>query len=133
MKETTEMLDAAAAIAGLTLPGEQKILMLNGLNSQRESAAAIRNLHLPNSVAPAFVFDPVPPGMVLDTAKRPIRLSPAPSVNHFREDGGDRAMESYAFATVRELAELVKTRKVTSIALTTMYIARLKRLDPTLH
>ncbi len=38
-----------------------------------------------------------------------------------------------AFATVRELAELVRTRKVTSLALTKMYLARLKRYDPRLH
>ena len=34
---------------------------------------------------------------------------------------------------MRELAELVKTRKVTSTELTKMYIARLKKLDPVLH
>jgi len=42
-------------------------------------------------------------------------------------------IESLAFATVRELAELVRTRKVTSVALTQMYLARLKRYDPQLH
>ncbi len=69
------MIDAAAAIAGISVTAEQKTLMLSGLKSQRESAAAIRELHLPNSVAPAFVFDPVPPGMVLHTAKLPMRIS----------------------------------------------------------
>jgi Asp-tRNA(Asn)/Glu-tRNA(Gln) amidotransferase A subunit family amidase len=53
-------------------------------------------------------------------------------VHQTREDG-DLAMESYAFATVRELAELIKTRKITSTDLTKMYLARLKRLDATLH
>ena len=66
---TPEMIDAAAAIAGITVTSEQKSLMLSGLKSQRESAAVIRELHLPNNVAPAFIFDPVPPGMVLHTAK----------------------------------------------------------------
>ena len=45
-------------------------------------------------------------------------------------EGGEDAL---AFATVRELAELVRTRKVTSVALTKMYLARLKRYDPRLH
>jgi Asp-tRNA(Asn)/Glu-tRNA(Gln) amidotransferase A subunit family amidase len=136
---TPEMMDAAAAIAGITLTAEQKSMMLDGLNSQRESAAAIRKLSLPNNVAPAFIFDPVPPGMVLDTVKRPIKLSSAPNVSHYLEqvrqtrEDGDLAMESYAFATVRELAELVRTRRVTSVELTKMYLARLKRLDSTLH
>ncbi len=41
--------------------------------------------------------------------------------------------DALAFASVRELAELVKTRKVTSVALTKMYLARLKKYDPRLH
>ena len=41
--------------------------------------------------------------------------------------------DALAFASVRELAELVKTRKVTSVALTKMYLARLKKYDPQLH
>ena len=126
------MIDAAAAIVGITLTAEQKGLMLSGLKSQRESAAAIRELHLPNSVAPAIVFDPVPPGMVLHTAKLPMRISVAP-----KPAGtaivGDEAAESLAFKTVRELAELVRTHKVTSTQLTKMYLGRLKRLDPMLH
>ena len=45
----------------------------------------------------------------------------------------DGEEEELAFATVRELAELLRTRKVTSLALTKMYLARLKRYDPRLH
>jgi len=135
MKITPEMMDAAAAIAGITLTGAQKELMLTGLNSQRETVAAIRDLHLPNSVAPAFVFDPVPPGMVLDTVRRPIKISAPPHVVFERHapGGGLVALESLAFLTLRDLAELIKTRRVTSIELTKMYLGRLKRLDPKLH
>jgi Asp-tRNA(Asn)/Glu-tRNA(Gln) amidotransferase A subunit family amidase len=38
-----------------------------------------------------------------------------------------------AFASVRELAELVKARKVSSIALTKIYLERLKKYGPRLH
>src|SRR5256714_10684557 len=41
-------------------------------------------------------------------------------------------LERLAFASVRELAELVRTKRVTSAALTEMYLERLKRLDATL-
>src|SRR5262249_61756953 len=37
-----------------------------------------------------------------------------------------------ALASVRELAELVRSKKVSSSALTEMYLERLKRYDPTL-
>ena len=41
-------------------------------------------------------------------------------------------LEDVAFYSVRQLAELVRTKKVSSTALTEMYIARLKRYDPVL-
>ncbi len=47
---------------------------------------------------------------------------------------GDAAgLESIAYLSVRELAVLIKTRKITSTELTRMYLGRLKRLDSTLH
>jgi Asp-tRNA(Asn)/Glu-tRNA(Gln) amidotransferase A subunit family amidase len=125
---TAATLEAAAVVAGITLTDEQKKMMLGDLNSQRKSVAAIRQLNLPNSVAPAFVFDPVPPGMVLDTVKHPIRIS-APAKVEFT--GAE--LESLAFLPVRALAELVHTRKVTSAGLTKMYLSRLRRFDPKLH
>ena len=124
---TAPMIDAAASIAGITLTDDQKAMMLAGLKSQHESVLAIRDLHLPNSVAPALLFDPVPPGTILDTTRKPMKLSPAvPAKFH-----GD--IESLAFQTVRQLAELLRTRQITSTDLTKMYLARLKRLDPLLH
>lgn len=133
-KVTPDMIDAAAAIVGIPVTTNQKAMMLEGLNSQRKSVAAIRELDIPNSVAPAFVFDPVPPGMALDTVRRPMRISVAQrSVPAHGASAGTPADESLAFLTVRELAELVKTRKVTSKQLTGMYLARLKRLDASLH
>src|SRR5580698_4988850 len=128
-KITSKMIDDAAAIAGITIADDQKALMLDGLNNQRDDAFEIRKLALPNSVAPAFVFDPVPGTMVLDTVKKPMKISAAPKVSF--EASGD--VEALAFLSVRELAELVRAKRVTSTALTKMYIARLKRYDPVLH
>ena len=134
---TDAMIDAAAAIAGIKITDDQKKLMMNGLRNQMQSVATIRGLHLPNSVAPAVVFDPVPAGMVLDTVKKPMKVSAPPKVVFERSAiaAGDdlEGSNALAFLTVRELAELVKTRKVTSTELTKMYIARLKKLDPVLH
>ena len=126
---TPEMIDAAAAIAAVKLTPEQKAQVLDGLKQQRDSVLVIRSMKIPNSVPPAFIFDPVPAGMKLDTAKKPMRMSKAPDVKVLAGSGED----TLAFASVRELAELVKTRKVSSVALTKMYLARLKRYDPRLH
>ena len=124
---TPEMIDAAAAIAGIAVTADQKAMMLDGLVKMRDSVMVIRSMKLPNAVAPALVFDPVPAGMKLDTVKRPMKMSAAPNV------AGLSGEEKLAFASVRELAELVKTRKTTSLELTKMYLARLKRYDPKLH
>lgn len=128
-KITPEMIDAAAVIAGVSLSTEQKTMMLEGLTRQRDSVAVIRTMKIPNSVAPAFVFDPVPVGMVLEKERKPMRMSAAPDVKALASAGS----EGLAFASVRELAELLKTRKVTSTTLTKIYLERLKKYDPRLH
>jgi len=136
VKITPEMIDAAAAIAGIAVSDEQKKMMFEGLTEQRESLHAIRELHLPNSVAPAFVFDPVPGGTTLQTERRPMKIGAAPDVHALAgriAAGVTGDSDALAFSTVRELAELVKTRKVTAVELTKMYLARLKRFDPKLH
>jgi Asp-tRNA(Asn)/Glu-tRNA(Gln) amidotransferase A subunit family amidase len=136
-KITAAMIDNAAIIAGVTLSEEQKTMMLDGLNSQRDSVLELRKLPLPNSVAPAVIFDPVPGGMVLDTTKRPLKMSPAPDLSGLTSklsaQDAEHAAETLAFATIRELAELVRTKRVSATTLTKMYLARLKRLDAKLH
>jgi Asp-tRNA(Asn)/Glu-tRNA(Gln) amidotransferase A subunit family amidase len=132
-KITPEMIDAAAAIAGITLTAEQKEMMLEGLTKQRDSVAVIRTMKIPNSVAPALVFDPVPAGMKLDTERRPMRMSKAPDVSGLASAGVDGGSDALAFASVRELAELVKNRKASSVELTKMYLGRLKKYDSRLH
>jgi Asp-tRNA(Asn)/Glu-tRNA(Gln) amidotransferase A subunit family amidase len=135
-KITPEMIDAASAIAGVSLTADQKEMMLEGLTKQRDSVAVIRTMKIPNSVAPAFVFDPVPAGMKLDTERKPMRMSAAPDVSGLAAKASAGLAEdsdALAFASVRELAELRKTQKVSSVALTKMYLGRLKKYDSRLH
>jgi Asp-tRNA(Asn)/Glu-tRNA(Gln) amidotransferase A subunit family amidase len=127
MKITPELLDDAAALAGVKLTADQKKMMLDGLDSQRESYDPIRALKMPNSVAPAFIFDPLPPGAKVETAKTAAHFSDAPAL------AVPANLEELAFASVRDLAELLRMKKVTSLALTQMYLTRLKRYDPKLH
>jgi Asp-tRNA(Asn)/Glu-tRNA(Gln) amidotransferase A subunit family amidase len=132
-KITAAMIDNAAIIAGVQIEDAQKAAMIDGLNSQRDDVLAIRKLDLPNAVAPAFLFDPVPGGMQLETERKPIQISEPPQVTLKNYDNPDANAEELAFLTLRELAELVRTQRVTSTTLTKMYLARLKRYDPTLH
>lgn len=128
-KISREMIDQAAAIAGVRISDEYKEMMLESLNDAVKSYDAIFNLHLKNEVAPAVVFDPVLPGMKFETERRPIKISSATNANA----GVPKNLEDLAFYSVRQLAELVRTKKVSSLSLTEMYLGRLKRYDPTLH
>ena len=128
-KITVEIIEQAAIIAGVRFTEEQRKVMIEGLTGQRDDVVEIRKMALPNSVTPSMVFDPVPAGVKLDTARKPMKLSASPSVASVSLSNEDRV----AFSTVRELAELLHTRKVTSVDLTKMYLARLKRYDPKLH
>ena len=70
--------------------------------------------------------------MVLDATRVPMRMSAAPDAGRLMagmQGGPDANAEKLAFLTVRELAELVRTKRVSSVTLTRMYLARLKRLD----
>ncbi len=128
-KITDAMIEAAAAIAGLRFTPEQRQSMLEGLNSQREDIATVRQMGLSNAVAPSLVQNPVLPGTVLETARQPPKLGPAPGVAEISIGQEDQV----AFATVRQLGELLRSRKITSVELTKLYLARLRRYDPTLH
>jgi len=128
-KITKEMIENAAAIADVPIPDEYKEMMLEDLNSHAKDYEEIYKLHIPNSVDPALVFDPVLPGMKFETARKPMRISKAPSSV---AAGALKNLDDLAFASARELAELVRTKKVSSLALTQMYLGRLKKFDPTL-
>ncbi len=132
---TDAMIDEAAKLAGVgPFTAEQKKQMRTSLASQHGAYDSIRALKIPYSVAPAFVFHPLP------AAKR-VKLD-ADGEKNERVHGiqissklvvNPSNIEDLAFATVRQLWDLLQTQKITSLALTKMYIARLKRLDAKLH
>src|SRR6185295_6654739 len=66
-------------------------------------------------------------GMEVNRARLPFRLSAAPAVKR------PANLEEAAFWPVRHLAELLKTRQVTSLELTEMYLTRLHRYNGKLN
>ncbi len=139
-KITPEMLDQAAQLAGVgPFTDAQKKMMLDGLNHMRDGYAQIRALKLPNSVAPAFVFHPQPaakPEPPKGGEPKPLGSANGESRAGsflFAGSGLPVRIEDVSFATVAELGSLIFDRKITSLDLTKLYLARLKRYDPTLH
>jgi Asp-tRNA(Asn)/Glu-tRNA(Gln) amidotransferase A subunit family amidase len=103
-------------------------MMLENLNEHSKGYEEIYKLHMPNSVEPALIFDPVLPGMKFETERKPMRISELTQVWLSR----DFEVEELAFASLRQLADSVKSREVSSVQLTEMYLKRLKRYDSAL-
>lgn len=124
---TTATIACAEEISGLTFTPEQRQQMVDGLKGQESQIEQLHKIPLANSVAPAIVFDPVPPGVTLTLpVKRPTVRSRVPL------RAMPNALEDLAFLPVTELAELVRRRKVTSTQLTEMYLGRIRKYDPVL-
>lgn len=123
---TKEMITRAALLADVPIAESDQEMMVADLNDQIKGYEEIHKLQLTNRVAPALLFNPVLPGMKFETIRRPARLASAPKTS------APKNLEDAAFYSVRQLGELVRTRKVSSAALTEMYLERLKRYDPML-
>lgn len=126
-KITPAMIADAASVAGVQFDEKQIEMMGDDLQNRLKAYEAIHNLHIDNGVAPALVFDPVLPGMSYAHPKGPMKLS------RIVAPGTPKNIEDVAFYNVRQLGELVRTKRVSSSALTEMYLSRLKKYDPALH
>ena len=119
-------LDAAGRLVGQTYSDAERQLMRGGLERSRAAIGQLREREIPPGVESAVTFDPILPGVDLPTGAS--SFDAAAEVPDYNGN-----VESLAFATVPTLSALLRASKVTSVALTKMYLARLKRHDPTLH
>lgn len=125
---TDATIRAAAEVAGVQFSDEERALMLEGLTRQTAQLHRLHRIPLENAVAPAIIFTPLPrQDAVPRGPQRPIVLTrrAAPAMPTERE--------ALAYASVTDLAALLRTRALSSVALTEMYLTRLERLDPQLH
>lgn len=127
MEITAATIADAEEVAGVRFEPEEREMMVEGLRLQAQRIAALHAIPLDNSVPPAIVFNPLPPGKTLPSDRRRPPVRSRAAIPAFTGDP-----ESLAFAPVTVLSELVRTRKVTSLQLTRMYLARLKKYDPVL-
>jgi Asp-tRNA(Asn)/Glu-tRNA(Gln) amidotransferase A subunit family amidase len=133
---TKAALQAALEIIGLGYTEAELDLLLqprgqfgndfSGRGDRRNAYDALRAVPLPNSVMPALFFHPLPPSVPI--ADRPPRFPP-PRTGVTRPAN----LEDAAFWPIPALAALIRTRQVTSVELTRMYLDRLQRYDSVLH
>jgi Asp-tRNA(Asn)/Glu-tRNA(Gln) amidotransferase A subunit family amidase len=124
---TTNDVMMAEKLFGLDLPADKLRMMLSGLRAQQRDYAVIRQIGVSNSVLPAVLFNPIPTGMTFETKRLRPEWSPAPKMT------APARLEDAAFYSVEQLAALLKSRQITSVQLTGMYLDRLKKYGPKLN
>jgi Asp-tRNA(Asn)/Glu-tRNA(Gln) amidotransferase A subunit family amidase len=124
---TLEMVTDALKLSGIELTEDERKAMVDSANQNLARYEEMRAIHIPNDVSPPFHFSAIVPGLTVSRAKLPFKLRAAPAVKRPAQ------LEEVAFWPVRHLAELLRTRQVTSLELTEMYLARLHRYNGTLN
>ena len=111
---------SAEKISGLSFSSSERDSLLPNVIQRVEQYNALREIELQNDTPFPLFYDPLPIGL------KPPRGRDQFKFNDIETSLSDN-IESCAFMTIPELANLIRTRQVTSEALTRMYIERLKR------
>ena len=122
---TKDMLHTAEKLIGIELTDAQEAMALAGVNRNLDSYETVRKIDIPLDTEPATAFHPAHARKELHGPRTKFRFSKV-------DPPAFKSIEELAFATVPQLAELIRTRKITSTELTKMYLARLKRFGPKL-
>src|SRR5687768_11855365 len=100
-------------------------MALGGVNRNLDAYENVRKIDIPLDTEPAIAFHPLRAKKELYVPRTKFRFGKV-------ELPAFKTVEDLAFATVPQLAELIRTRKITSTELTQMYLSRLKRYGPKL-
>ena len=124
---TTKDIAASEKVIGLEFTSKERKMMLDNVRRNLSRFRELRRVSLQNSVPPALLFNPVIPGMDLLKDRKPLKMPEASGIQV------PSNFEDLAFYPVTELAQLIKSRKITSTELTQLYLERLKKFGPRLE
>jgi Asp-tRNA(Asn)/Glu-tRNA(Gln) amidotransferase A subunit family amidase len=124
---TPEMVQQAEWVAGISLSESERKDLAKSLTQIMREIRAVRAVPVSYDVPPALVFDPAP---WLPPVTGPIRRGAEP-ISSTAPKKPDSA-EDIAFLPVTALSALIRTRQISSVELTKLYLERLKKYDPTL-
>jgi Asp-tRNA(Asn)/Glu-tRNA(Gln) amidotransferase A subunit family amidase len=126
LRVTKEMLQQTEKLIGLELTDAQEAMALQNASANLDRYEALRKIDVPLDTEPATLFHPALPGKKFNTKAGKFKFS------HVDVPAFDR-IEELAFASVPQLAALIRARKVSPLDLTKMYLARLKKYGPKLN
>jgi hypothetical protein len=124
---TPEMVQSAEWVAGITLSDAERKAVAGGLTNALRNVAALNKLEVGNAVGPAVHFVPNPWDPPAKEGRGTVELQHRQLKEPAKLDGDD-----LAFATLADLAEQIRLKKVSSTELTKLYLERLKKYDPAL-
>jgi Asp-tRNA(Asn)/Glu-tRNA(Gln) amidotransferase A subunit family amidase len=126
---TKEQIAGAEKLLDLDMNESERDSMLLEVSDNLLSIKAIHGQYLDNWVAPALIFDPIPsdfkPRNVSNLSKNDWQIPNNISLPTNKSD--------LAFYNIKQLASLIKNKKITSVDLTKLFIDRLKKYGDTLH
>ncbi|MCH8126098.1 amidase [candidate division KSB1 bacterium] len=124
---TEEVLQYAEKIFGIPFTDDERELMLRSVVSNREKYEKIRQVTIDNAVSPAITFSALLPGMQVKKEKNVFKPSKTkPNIKSMSET-------DIAFLSVTHLSQLIKSRQISSMDLTKLYLKRLKKYNEKLH
>jgi Asp-tRNA(Asn)/Glu-tRNA(Gln) amidotransferase A subunit family amidase len=126
LRVTKDMLHQAEKLIGIEFTDAEEAMALQNVSTSLDRYEALRKIDIPLDTEPATVFHPALPGKKFNSKQEKFKLSKS-SVPAFS------SLDELAFAPLTQLAELVRTRNVSPVELTKMYLARLKKYGPKLN
>ncbi|MEO0559211.1 MAG: amidase [Bacteroidota bacterium] len=114
-------IEATERVLGLEFRPEHRALMLDDVAENRESLQAIRDAEPSNAVPPALTLDLALGGEVRPAPGPGVRVDLPTIPNRFSD-------EDLAFASIAELAGMLRGRAITSVELTRLCLNRLRTL-----
>ena len=124
---TPAVIEEAEKVVGIFLsPGERELLVRR-LLVNRSWMEEIREVAIPDDVAPAFEFDPAPRGVEPPRGPSGLEVGEPAAI----PDASDPT--ELAYASIVELGALLRAGVVTSVQLTELYLERLRRFGPELQ
>jgi Asp-tRNA(Asn)/Glu-tRNA(Gln) amidotransferase A subunit family amidase len=126
LRVTKEMLQQTEKLIGIELTDAQEAMALQNASANLDRYEALRKIDIPLDTEPATMFHPALPGKKFNAKAGKFKFS------HVDVPAFER-IEELAFASVPQLAALIRARKVSPVDLTKMYLARLKKYGPKLN
>ncbi|MCH7515902.1 MAG: amidase, partial [Bacteroidetes bacterium] len=120
-------IENAEKLFGFEFTDAERDSMLDNLIANMKSYKSNRSIKLSNRIMPAILFNPLPVGFEFEKVQEQLIFGNY-SYSKLPENIND-----LAFYSIGELAELIRTKKISSVELTKFFLARLKKYGPLLE